>query len=740
MSSSLTLAGIDTAIESLSYRNASPKMKLLRAIRAYYPDGPEAAAIPEPIHAESVIPRIWAHCDTPDGIRSRQKNLASLRAAINKDLQKLDAETNPEGIVLSPDYRFVMDDSAKERILDAVSGLVDTSGNLVANRVGDLLQLIRESLMREVEDSGKSEWESILPILGDLDDAIRGETASEDGDYEIVEMGADDEIVSEDAPIEEEMEEDFVEDDDGLLEESGDLEASIEGETDFGEMLPDEDLTAAFEDWDETQDALLDAADEFEAQEEVDDTENIDLLEEDDPLLSEEEATLLAEGMEDSPDDFLLEEDEEILERNGPANGEEEADFLEEAMGEDGPEAVSEGDGDADSDDWDFEDEEDLFSDLEEESFDADFEDEYLAASADSPTEQDELLEEDGASETEERDDFGEEGFGEGDELAEEDEESLDGEDDLLEDPPEENGLSTDLGLPMDPMEDVGPYNPEDKEKNRLLSERFDGALGSMERFFNQYLLVNGGSYRVGASTPNARSHTEKVVRIPDFYMGKFPITNALFEVFVEQTGYKTTAERIGHGTVFRGRVSRERNPDTGEMRKVWNATATSEAVSGACWYQPEGPGSGIHLKRNHPVVQVSFADALRFAAWIGKRLPAEEEWEACARGTGANPWPWGAAWEEDMANIERYEQGETTPVNHFPEGKNEFFLEDLLGNVMEWTTTRMENPQGVPESIRFRAAKGGSFVSPGLPCLWERFPARESFSANILGFRCVVD
>jgi formylglycine-generating enzyme required for sulfatase activity len=124
--------------------------------------------------------------------------------------------------------------------------------------------------------------------------------------------------------------------------------------------------------------------------------------------------------------------------------------------------------------------------------------------------------------------------------------------------------------------------------------------------------------------------------------MGKFPVTNALFEVFVENTGYVTTAEKAGFGTVYHGRLCKEVDNKTGAVRFRCNGTVQSKTVEGAFWYQPFGPGSTLHLKRTHPVVQVSLADATAFAAWTGKRLPSEDEWEAAARTEMGYVYPWG--------------------------------------------------------------------------------------------------
>ncbi|MCW7755269.1 formylglycine-generating enzyme family protein, partial [Desulfobotulus sp. H1] len=299
---------------------------------------------------------------------------------------------------------------------------------------------------------------------------------------------------------------------------------------------------------------------------------------------------------------------------------------------------------------------------------------------------------------------------------------------------------SPDLGLPFGSDEDFSEYDPQEMDKNRLLAERFDGYLGAMERFYNQYPLIKGGTFRTGSPNPGKLERRETNITLADCYIGRFPVTNALFEVFVERTGYRTTAEKMGYGTVFQPRFRKIKDPATGELKAVWMAETGSKRIEGAVWHAPEGPGSAIHGKRNHPVVQVSIEDARRFAAWIGKRLPTEDEWEAAARTAEGLSYPWGNSWQSQAANVESTGIGETTAVDTFTEGQNAFSLMDLVGNVLEWTQSPMEGLHQNVSQIPFFIAKGGSYITAGEPALWARYPLRPDFTSNILGFRCLVD
>jgi formylglycine-generating enzyme required for sulfatase activity len=299
------------------------------------------------------------------------------------------------------------------------------------------------------------------------------------------------------------------------------------------------------------------------------------------------------------------------------------------------------------------------------------------------------------------------------------------------------------VGLPVGSLGQDDPdsiYEGDDKiQKANLLAEAFDGYLGTMERFYNQYVLIPEGEYIVGSKAPKRDEQPEHRVKLGPFYMGKFPVTNALFEIFVEKTGYTTTAEKLGYGTVYYGRFHEKMDQKTGLIKYTFNATVRDETVNGACWYQPFGPGSTLHQKRNHPVVQVSFEDAMAFAAWTGKRLPTENEWEAAARTADGRMFPWGNNWKSSSCNIEESSVADTVSVDTYVELENDFGIVDTLGNVLEWTLDTYEAPHNAKNSPRRQIAKGGSWISGNdiRPC--SRFKVDPAAPANIIGFRCVA-
>ncbi|MBW2345846.1 MAG: SUMF1/EgtB/PvdO family nonheme iron enzyme [Deltaproteobacteria bacterium] len=275
--------------------------------------------------------------------------------------------------------------------------------------------------------------------------------------------------------------------------------------------------------------------------------------------------------------------------------------------------------------------------------------------------------------------------------------------------------------------------------KARLLAEEFNDSLAAMDKFYNQYILVPGGEYIVGNKQPKKDERPEQIVALSSFYMGKFPVTNALFEIFVEKTGYRTTAEKFGSGTVYHGRCQKTVDEKTGMEKSVWNSVLINKTVEGACWYQPSGPGSSLNNKKKCPVVQISLEDAMAFAAWTGKRLPTENEWEAASRTANGYVFPWGNEWYEDTCNTEESYMGETTSVDRYMEFENDFGIVDTIGNVLEWTMDRSGRTYSEKNGPVLNIVKGGSWISENNVRLSTCFKLEPESHSNILGFRCVA-
>ena len=259
----------------------------------------------------------------------------------------------------------------------------------------------------------------------------------------------------------------------------------------------------------------------------------------------------------------------------------------------------------------------------------------------------------------------------------------------------------------------------------------------------------------------------------------RHPVTNAQFAVFVADTAHVTLAEQAIDPDRYPGVAaedlaagalafrSTEGPVDLGDWRQWWTW------APGANWRQPFGPGSDLTGKDDHPVVQVAYGDARAYAAWAGRRLPTEREWEYAARGGSTSTYAWGEdlrpagtlmanTWQGRFPYLNTGANGwrGTSPVGSFPE--NRFGLVDLIGNVWEWTSTTYtgrhqpaapccaptrgptHDPERLDDPNLRKALKGGSHLCAPEYCLRYRPAARSpqavDTSTTHIGFRCVAD
>lgn len=279
--------------------------------------------------------------------------------------------------------------------------------------------------------------------------------------------------------------------------------------------------------------------------------------------------------------------------------------------------------------------------------------------------------------------------------------------------------------------------------------------------------LLEGGSFLMGSDYAGAfvqdGEGPVREVQIQPFWIDRTPVTNTLFEQFVRETDYTTEAEQYGWSFVFYAHIPRERFydlvVDTVQAAPWWCK------VPGASWRSPEGPGSSIGERRDHPVVHVSWNDAARYCEWSGQRLPTEAEWEYAARGGMVQKlYPWGDEltpggthlcniWQGDFPHTDTGDDGYTgtCPVEAFP--ANGYGLYSMTGNTWEWCadwfsttfhqTAPRTNPHG-PPSGEAKVMKGGSFLCHRSYCNRYRVAARSSntpdSSTSHMSFRCARD
>ena len=310
---------------------------------------------------------------------------------------------------------------------------------------------------------------------------------------------------------------------------------------------------------------------------------------------------------------------------------------------------------------------------------------------------------------------------------------------------------------------------------------------------------VPPGEFLMGSdhklAQPNERP-THRV-KVGGFWMDRHHVTNAEFRRFVEATGYVTTAERKPEWETLRVQLppGTPKPPDSKLVPGAMVFIGTDRPVPlndysrwwryvpGANWKHPQGPRSNIEGKDAHPVVQVSYEDALAYAKWAGKRLPTEAEWEFAARGgLEQATYAWGDESRpggKPMANIWNVEERRfpvvspqaggaagTMPVETFP--PNGYGLHDMTGNAWQWVadwyradyfqrqangkvSTNPLGPsdsydpddRGVPVDAPKRVTRGGSFLCNVDYCLSYRPSARRGTDPfnpmSHLGFRLVM-
>lgn len=302
---------------------------------------------------------------------------------------------------------------------------------------------------------------------------------------------------------------------------------------------------------------------------------------------------------------------------------------------------------------------------------------------------------------------------------------------------------------------------------------------------------IPGGTFRMGTTDTNRHffDAPEHEVEVGGFWMDETEVTNEQFAAFVKATGYVTVAEQKPTLESIRAGLPPGTPDPPPEVLVPGSLVFTPPPgpvpnhhsywwkwVPGACWKHPEGPGSDIAGRMNHPVVHVAWPDAVAYAKWAGKRLPTEAEWEFAARGgLVGKKYVWGDEppdeggkwrcniWQGEFPYLNTKADGyvRTAPVKSYP--PNAFGLYDMAGNVWEWCSdwyrhdyyfsSPRRNPTGPPSSFDpqepnpltpKRVTRGGSFLcSDGFCSRYKPYGrGRDEMDSgqSHVGFRCVKD
>lgn len=231
-----------------------------------------------------------------------------------------------------------------------------------------------------------------------------------------------------------------------------------------------------------------------------------------------------------------------------------------------------------------------------------------------------------------------------------------------------------------------------------------------------EMVLITGGSFIMGGNNVEANYHPEHQVQIADFYIDRWPVTNLEYKKFIDDTGHYVPNYDVSWC-------------DTEQYN--WDPDSRT---------YPAG-------KADHPVVLVTWADAMAYAAWAGKRLPTEAEWERAARGLQGRRYPWGNAFLLENCNCKEAGLKETSPVGAFsPGGDTPEGVVDMIGNVWEWTNSLFRPYPYTPDDGResrkadgFRVLRGASWINDAnvVHCLTRLDGDFQYF--NNVGFRCAV-
>ncbi|WP_299472634.1 formylglycine-generating enzyme family protein [uncultured Roseibium sp.] len=293
-------------------------------------------------------------------------------------------------------------------------------------------------------------------------------------------------------------------------------------------------------------------------------------------------------------------------------------------------------------------------------------------------------------------------------------------------------------------------------------TQAWDVPVNAEDRGKRSVARLRASKAMIGTNFPIVASDCEgplRVANVKSFAVDTIAVTTGRFARFVEATGYRTDAERIGWSFVFHHQLPDDFPPTQAVANTPW-----WRVVEGASWQRIFGTADTRSTLADHPVVHVSKNDALAFARWAGGRLPTELEWEHAARGgLGDVRYPWGNRdpddsflpcniWQGEFPNFNSAKDGHeaTAPSDSFD--ANGFGLKNMVGNVWEWVSEpfvnapmRHTHTNNTLSALKGMALlKGGSFLCHQSYCFRYRIAARTAntpdSTSTHMGFRLVYD
>ncbi len=275
----------------------------------------------------------------------------------------------------------------------------------------------------------------------------------------------------------------------------------------------------------------------------------------------------------------------------------------------------------------------------------------------------------------------------------------------LLLDTPTPVVLATPTPKPIPPTPTPIPPTPTPPPAQEGAADEAESASPQKPAVMDIMVEIPAGPFTMGTNAGDPEDGPAYEVDLPAFEIDKFEVINADFATFVETTGYTTFAEESGYAS----------------WRDEWE----------------EGEDS-------HPVARVTWEDANAYCTWLDKRLPTEAEWEKAARSDDERTYPWGNTWDPNKANAKEAGLRGPVAVGSFGAGASPYGVEDMAGNVWEWTADWYQPypDNNTPDDYygeQFRVTRGGGWFdeAPQLTTFNRNAANPEKTANDDVGFRC---